>query len=153
VAANHTVVLASDVVIRPGQPSVDLLNGGAIGISGGEPRHRVDFSVALTATGFGIRATGVHQGPSTLELRQGDAVGFLQFDSLSTINLTAFAEAHRFLPRLQFLKGVQVTLSVVNLANSRQRVTDPVGQTPLNFQPAYRDALGRTVELSLRRAF
>jgi hypothetical protein len=32
-------------------------------------------------------------------------------------------------------------------------VTDPLGETPLNYQPAYRDAVGRTVELSVRRTF
>jgi hypothetical protein len=153
VTANHTVILDSEIVIRPGLPSVDLLSGGAVSISGGLPRHRADISVAVSAPGFGIRATGAYQGGSVLEVRQGETVDVLRFDPLSTINVIAFAQASRVLPKLQLLKGVQLTMTVVNVANQRQRVTDPLGQTPLNFQPAYRDAVGRTVELSVRRSF
>jgi hypothetical protein len=152
-AANHTVVLSNELVIRPGLPAVDLLDGGAIGIAGGRPRGQVDFSLAFSATGLGARVSGARRSESTLELRQGETVGVLRFDPLLTMNLTGFVEATRLFPRVTALKGSRFTLSVVNLSNARQRVTDPLGETPLNYQPAYRDAVGRTVELSVRRTF
>jgi outer membrane receptor protein involved in Fe transport len=69
------------------------------------------------------------------------------------VNLTAFVEGTRLFPDLDYLKGTRFTLSAVNLANERQRVTDVLGNTPLNFQTAYRDPVGRTIEIGFRKAF
>jgi outer membrane receptor protein involved in Fe transport len=48
---------------------------------------------------------------------------------------------------------MRVSLSVTNLFNRRQRVTDQTGEVPIGFQPAYLDPLGRTVRLSVRKLF
>jgi hypothetical protein len=95
VAVNHSVILNNELVIRPGLPVVDLLDGGAIGISGGRPRDQVDYSLAFSAAGVGARVNGVWRSESTLEVRQGDSIGRLRFDPLSTLNLTIFVEAGR----------------------------------------------------------
>jgi hypothetical protein len=42
---------------------------------------------------------------------------------------------------------------VVNLINDRQKVRDSHGVTPLQYQPAYRDPLGRTIEFEIRKVF
>jgi hypothetical protein len=42
---------------------------------------------------------------------------------------------------------------VINATNNRQTVRDSFGNTPLQYQPAYRDRLGRTVELEVRKIF
>jgi iron complex outermembrane recepter protein len=39
------------------------------------------------------------------------------------------------------------------LTNDRQDVRDRFGNTPLQYQPAYRDPLGRTVEFEIRKVF
>jgi hypothetical protein len=46
-----------------------------------------------------------------------------------------------------------VALNLLNVFNGRQRVLDESGATPLRYQPGYRDPIGRTVEIELRRAF
>ena len=52
-----------------------------------------------------------------------------------------------------WVRGMRVSLSVTNLFNQRQRVTDQTGEVPIGFQPAYLDPLGRTVRLSVRKLF
>lgn len=49
--------------------------------------------------------------------------------------------------------GATGSLAVGNLFNQRQGVTDRAGATPLRFQPAYRDPLGRNVTIEFRRSF
>lgn len=46
-----------------------------------------------------------------------------------------------------------VRAAVENLTNTRQRVRNEVGDTPLGYQRAYRDAVGRTVMLEWRKVF
>jgi hypothetical protein len=41
----------------------------------------------------------------------------------------------------------------VNATNDRQEVRDSAGTTPVQYQPGYRDPLGRTVEIELREVF
>jgi len=46
-----------------------------------------------------------------------------------------------------------VTLAVDNLFNQRQDVRDAAGNTPVAYQPAYLDPMGRTVKLTIRKLF
>jgi len=46
-----------------------------------------------------------------------------------------------------------VTLGISNIFDSRQRVTDASGGTPVSYRPDYLDPLGRTVRLSIRKLF
>jgi outer membrane receptor protein involved in Fe transport len=50
-------------------------------------------------------------------------------------------------------RGTRVSLSVENLFNQRQKVTDDTGATPYAYQRDYLDPMGRTILLSLRRIF
>jgi outer membrane receptor protein involved in Fe transport len=69
------------------------------------------------------------------------------------MNLRGFAEASRLFPQVSWLKQTRFSLSVNNLLNERQRVTDTIGNTPLRYQFGYRDPVGRTVEIEVRKAF
>jgi hypothetical protein len=153
VVANHTWLLNNEIMIRPGLPVIDLLDRGAIGIGGGRQRHQIDFSLAASARGVGARLSGLWRGESRLELRQGPSIGLLRFAPLFTTNFTAFVEGVRLFPGNHLFKGSRFTFSVVNIANDRQRVTDTFGNTPLNYQPGYRDAIGRTAEIGLKKVF
>jgi outer membrane receptor protein involved in Fe transport len=51
------------------------------------------------------------------------------------------------------MKGTRITLAVTNLTNIRERVVDRFGFTPLAYQPGYRDPIGRSIELELRKKF
>jgi hypothetical protein len=51
------------------------------------------------------------------------------------------------------LRGALFTLAVDNVLNSRPRVRDGAGATPIAYQPDYLDPLGRVVRISLRKLF
>lgn len=150
---NHTIVLKDEILIRPGLDPVDLLSGGAIGIAGGRVRHQIDATAAISSGGTGIRIGAAWLGASTLQTRIDGLDEGLRFSPLLTFNLRAFADAKRIFPKSPLATGARISLIVTNLTNQRQRVRDPSGVTPLQFQPAYRDPLGRTVELEIRKVF
>lgn len=151
--ANHTVVFSSKILIRPGLDPVDLLSGGAIGIGGGRPRHQIDATAALTSGGLGARIGVSWRGPNELVSRFNGVTDTLHFSSLLAVNLRAFTDVHRFLPHSPWSRGFRVALDVINVTNRRQSVRDSFGNTPLQYQSAYRDPLGRTIELELRKVF
>lgn len=151
--ANHSMVFSDRIIIREGLAPVDLLGGGAIGIGGGRLRHQIDGTAALTRGGTGIRAGVTWRGASSLVSRINGGTEVLHFTPVMLINLRAFADLKQVLPHSQWAKGFRISLDVINLTNDRQSVRDRYGTTPLQYQPAYRDALGRTVELELRKVF
>lgn len=153
VNASHTYALQNDIVYRPGLPLVDLLRGGAIGLGVTQPRHFVNGSLALGGPGYGLRLNGAFRSASTLQSGSIAAPEELRFASLLTANLRAFVELDSIRRKSTVLKQTRVSLGINNLANRRQRVTDVSGSVPLRFQPAYRDAVGRTVEIELRKVF
>jgi iron complex outermembrane recepter protein len=150
---HHGIVFTNEILIRPGLEPVDLLEGGAIGIAGGRPRHQLDLTAGVSSRGIGARLNGTWRGQSLLEIRSGNSVEMLRFTPLATLNLRAFAEGRRLFPQTRWIRGTRFTLSVTNLTNQRQRVTDTAGVTPLRYQPGYRDPLGRTIEFEIRRVF
>ncbi len=46
-----------------------------------------------------------------------------------------------------------MTLSVTNLTDAHERVRDATGATPVSYQPAYLDPVGRVVKLGVRKLF
>jgi len=153
VTASHTVVFSDEVVIRDRLAPVDLLDGGAIGIGGGRSRHLVDGSVAYSDRGFGIRMAGQWRSASRLATGTSAIQQDLRFAPLAIFNLRAFADVSRFAPETIWLKSTRVTFSINNIANQRQSVRNMDGIVPLRYQPGYRDAIGRSVELELRKIF
>ena len=153
ITANHTIVFKDEILIRPGLDPVDLLDGGAIGIAGGRVRHQVDGTVAVTSGGTGIRLGVTWVGASRLETRIEGTQERLRFSPLLTLNLRAFADLKRLFPRSALATGARVSLNFINLTNDRQKVRDSLGNTPLQYQPGYRDPLGRTIEFEIRKVF
>jgi len=151
--ASHTIVFSDQIVIRPGLPAVDLLSGGAIGIASGRVRHQLDSTAAVTSGGVGLRAGISWRGRSSLLSRINGADDTLSFSSLFTFNLRAFADAGRVIPEAKWARGFRLALEVVNVTDAHQRVKDSFGSTPLQYQPAYRDPIGRTIEIELRKVF
>jgi iron complex outermembrane receptor protein len=150
---NHTMVFSDHILIRPELDSVDLLHGGAIGIGGGRLRHQVDGTAAITSGGVGIRMGVTWRGPSELISQFNGVTDTLHFSPLLAINVRAFADLKRFLPHDHWARGLRLSLDVINVTNKRQTVHDSFGNTPLQFQPALRDPLGRTIEVELRKVF
>lgn len=152
-AASHTWLLKSGVVIRPGEPSIDLLSPGAIGLGGlGQPRHRLTFSLGYAERGLGLRLSGQYRSASTLEAG-GSTANVLRFAPLTTLNARAWVDGARLFPNAEFMKGTRVTLAVQNITGVRETVRDQFGLTPLAYQPGYRDPIGRTVAVEFRKTF
>ncbi len=152
----HTWHFTDRVLVAEGGPSLNLLNGDAIGNSGGQARHELEAQAGYTNNGLGARvsanyATGTRVNGGTLA-----APETLNFGGLATANLRLFADLGQRLEWLKvhpWLRGMRVSLSVDNVLNTRQRVTDATGATPNTYQPDYLDPLGRTVRLSIRKLF
>jgi len=151
----HTVALTDKVTIRDGLPELDLLNGSATGSRGGSPRHQIELRTGLVRDGIGIRLNADWQ--SATRVRGGaTSADELRFDDFATVNLRLFATLgpqFKFVRENRWLTGTRVTLSVDNLFDSRLKVTDATGGTPLSYQPALLDPLGRTVRISVRKLF
>jgi iron complex outermembrane recepter protein len=149
----HTINLKNEVVVREGFPVIDILDGGAVGFGGSLPRHQVTGSVNIGNSLGGVRIAGSWRGESTL--RQGGAgnESLLTLQPFAVFNLRSHLELDKVWPQEKRLKGTRVSLTVTNLFNTRQQIVDQAGDTPLRFQPAYRDPIGRSVLLELRRTF
>ncbi|MGZ8287527.1 MAG: TonB-dependent receptor, partial [Allosphingosinicella sp.] len=154
----HTWRLVDTILIRPGVPELDLLDGSATGGRGGQPRHEVELSAGYNRNGLGARlnvdwqsATFVRADPSGLPSPRD-----LTFGDLTTVNFRLFADlgAQRALVRsMPFFRGSRVTLAVDNLFDQRLDVRDAAGIVPLGYQPDLLDPLGRSIRISFRKLF
>ncbi len=151
---SHAVLLKRELLIREGTKPIDLLSKNAIGLGGASrPRNQLDFSLGYAELGLGLRFTGQYRSESFLRLVGDGKTNVLRFSPMTTFNLRGWVEPGRFAPDVEWLKGSRLTLSALNLTNKRQRVTDSAGLTPLAYQRAYRDPIGRSIEVELRKAF
>jgi len=155
----HTWRLQDEVLIREGVPELDFLGGSASGNRGGRPRHEVELEGGIFRNGLGARVSANWQQGTFVRGAinpLGGTSSDLTFSDIATVNLRLFADlgAQRALVRgNRWLRGTRVTLAVNNLFDSRVRVRDETGATPLSYQPDYLDPLGRSVRLTLRKLF
>ncbi len=154
----HSWHFTDSVLIRPGVPELDFLDGSAGSSRGGKPRHELELQSGLFKNGLGARLTGNWR--SATLVRGGPALGGgtgddLFFDDFATVNLRLFADLgmQSFARERPFLRGMRVSLSIDNLLDSRQQVRDRFGTVPLSYQSGYLDPLGRSVRLSVRKLF
>ncbi|MEL7041556.1 MAG: hypothetical protein AAGL90_08535 [Pseudomonadota bacterium] len=149
----HTYVLEDSLQITPDSTALDLLDGDAISDLGGTPEHR------LTAqAGFSRGAIGAFvRGEWRSETKFDDGVnGQLKFDDLATVNLRLqynFGSNLGLLLKYPFLDSTRVALSVDNVFNEKQRVTDATGLVPIPYQSDLLDPQGRVVTLQFRKLF
>lgn len=148
----HTWSIRDTLLLRDGSQPLDLLAGDTIGAIT-QPRHQVQFNAGVTDNGVGLRLTGNWRAAATTRTSATPATGDLHFSSLATFNLRLFANIAQRLPHESWARGLRLTLALDNIFNSRQRVTDATGATPLAYQPGYLDPFGRTISLSLRKMF
>ena len=154
-ALYHTVHLRETVTIGDNGPRLDLLDGDIISQAGGIPRHEVEAQLGLMHNGFGMRLSADWQSAYTIN---GGTSGnqALRFSDLATVDFRLFAnlgQQQALVKAWPFLRGARITLSANNLFNSRQHVRDAAGDTPISYQPAYLDPLGRSVRIGFRKLF
>jgi len=146
----HTVRFSEDVIVAPGGPVLDLLNGDATS-PGGVARHSLEMEGGVFHKGFGFRLNGKWTAPTdiagTTNLRFGSTfdVGgriFVNFDQQKSV-----------VARMPFLKGARLAFEFSDIFDSRQKVTDASGVVPLTYQAGYRDPRGRVIGLDFRKMF
>lgn len=153
-AVYHTVYFTDDLLVRPGVPAIDLLNGGAAGSSGGQPRNLVQAQAGITRNGLGARLSANWSEGTLVRGAAGSPVGDLRFGAVTDVDLRLFANlgADRArVARHPWMRGARVTLAVTNIFDDRPSVRDSTGATPAGYQAAYLDPVGRSVKIGFRK--
>jgi len=151
----HTAQFESRVLIAPGGPLLDLLDGDAIS-GGGTPRHSIEFNGGVFYKGMGTFFNGTWKAPTTLDGSALSGSSDLRFGSTTNVSLVMFMDFDqrtKLLEAVPFLKGARMSIRVENLLNSRQKVADDSGTVPLSYQPDYIDPRGRVISIQFRKMF
>lgn len=154
IALYDNIRLMDQILIRPGLPVLDLLNGSATGSSGGSAQHSFDLDAGWFNKGLGFRLTGSYQSGSTVA--GSTAASTLRFGDLATFNINAFLNfdsRKSLVEAVPFLKGARLRLSVQNVFNTIRDVRDGTGVVPIGYQPGYLDPRGRFVQIDFRKRF
>ena len=150
-----TVQFTSRVLVAPGGPVLDLLNGDALS-GGGTPRHTAELNGGVFYKGLGTFFQGTWSTPTTVKASGLPGTSDLRFGSVANISLFLFVDFNqrpKMIKDVPFLKGARLTFRIENLLGDRQRVTDGSGTVPLSYQPDYLDPRGRVITLQFRKAF
>ncbi len=154
-ALYHTITFQDRMLVRTGGPVFDLLNGYPSGSGGGTSRHRIEAQAGVTWRGMGARASANWQS-GTFISGAGSPASALNFSPLTSVDLRLFADFTQnraLILRHKWLAGARVTLSVTNLLDAYEHVRDVTGATPISYQAAYLNPVGREVKLSVRKLF
>lgn len=151
----HTAQFQNRVLITPGGPALDLLDGDSLSASG-SPRHSLEFNGGAFHKGLGMFFQGSWSAPTTVEASGLPGTSDLRFGSVTSVNLFLFSE-FSMMPKLTkkvpFLKGARVSFRIENLLGSVQTVTDGSGAVPISYQRDYLDPRGRVISIELRKMF
>lgn len=154
-SAFHTLRFSEKVLVAPGGPLLDLLEGDALN-GGGVARHAVEMEGGAFYRGFGLRLNGKWTAPTRIDGAGLPGTSDLRFGSTTVLNLRAFVDFDRqarVLKAVPALKGSRLAFVVDNLFDSRQKVTDASGATPLSYQKDYIDPRGRFIGIDFRKVF
>ncbi len=146
-----TARLDDRLVLRPGQPELDLLDGDTLDGSGGRSRYEAQGNLGGS---YGPVQGGFYaqwQGPT--RIRSDIAASDLRFSAKMFVGLYSTIDAARLAPRAGWAKKMTFQLNVQNIFNDRIAVRDRNGTVPYRFQPAFLDPYGRIVRLSVRKLF
>lgn len=154
----YTWRLRNRVVLIDGGPDLDLLDGFALSGLGGNARHELSFSGGIFKRGIGARTSINWRSASAVEgsaQRSGLNENRLNFVYKPIVDFHFFINPEERIIGIVpgWIRGVQVTLGISNAFDLRPLVRDELGRTPLRFQSAYLDPLGRSVQLSVRKLF
>lgn len=152
----HTVQFVDRVLVAQGGPMLDLLNGDALGSSGGVARHGVEVDAGTFYKGLGLRIGGTWSAPTHVSVSGAPASSNLRYGALAKFNLRGFVDLgqqKRLVKDAPFFKNARLALMVNNVLDSRRRVTQVNGQVPPAYAPDLVDPLGRVVGLEFRKMF
>jgi hypothetical protein len=150
-----TWYLRDVTLIRPGIPELNLLEGAPSDVTGGQPRHKIEFHTLYHRDGIGILVAVAWRSPTVVGSGDPAAPDPIYFSSLGTADARLFLDlGHLSWTRgTTWLHGARASVAVTNLFDRRQTVHDAAGATPTAFEPGYLDPLGRVVTLTVRKLF
>ena len=149
----HNIELDSTILIAPGVPELDQLDGDTIG-SVGFARHTSSLEGGLFKDGKGLRVSGRYTGKARVTGSGVPGSSDLYFGDLATIDLRVFFNLGQVLKQEDtFLNNVRLSLRADNIFNAKRDVRDANGDVPTAFQPDLIDPTGRFVGIDIRKMF
>ena len=149
----HSWILRSVRRAQLSLPEIDLLAGGATGYGGGLPRHTLRVSANLAGRGLGIQLFGTWRSATSIRSAQTPSPNDVFFSPQTNVYMRLFADLGTLVPGNAVLKGARLSVSVTNLLDSKQRVRDGNGLTPIRYQPYLLNPLGRVITIGIRKVF
>ena len=156
IALYHTYRIEDEILIRPGVPVLDLLNGSATSSNGGVSRHEVELSGGLFHKGFGFRLQGTYKSDTSADGTGLAGSNDLRFSDIAVIGAFLFVNMDQqasVIKAVPLLKASRISFRIENILNDIVDVRDQNGNVPLGYQPGYIDPRGRVFELSFRKRF
>ncbi|HTX48374.1 MAG TPA: TonB-dependent receptor [Caulobacteraceae bacterium] len=154
VAIYHTIYFKDQYQVTPGGPVLDMLNGAPAGGAGGQYRHEIEGQLGYTDNGYGVRLSADWRSATTVTGGAAGGAGNLEFSPIGTLNFRLwddFSPQKAIVTRFPMLRGVRLTLNVINIFNQSLSVRDSAGPTPFNYESAILDPTGRVISISLRK--
>ncbi|MDE1466253.1 hypothetical protein [Aurantiacibacter sp. D1-12] len=151
----YTLELQDDVLIAPGLPTLDLLEGDALS-GGGTSRHSATLRTGAFYDGWGTLIFANYQGASRINGSGLAGSTDLFFNDIARFNWRLFvdlSERDSLIEAVPLLDNVRISVAVDNLFDARQRVVDSNGDTPLRYQPFLIDPRGRSFGIEIRKLF
>jgi hypothetical protein len=147
---NTTLRLEDRLLLRPGSPSLDLLDGATLNGTGGQPRWEIDGDVSGSVGALSAGIYGRLQGST--RIRSDLATSDLHFSGRTWLVVYTSLDMAKVIHR-PWSHNMTTFLTVENLLNDRIDVIDRNGATPNRFQSAYIDPTGRSIRLGIRKQF
>ncbi|MEO0464524.1 MAG: hypothetical protein AAF127_15450 [Pseudomonadota bacterium] len=149
----HTIELANEILIAPGVPVLDQLDGDATGAFG-LPRHSSRLEAGLFGNGIGFRLSGRYTGSTRLNGSGIPGSSDLFFDDLATFDLRVFSNIGQLTKsQSPVLKNLRISFRIDNIFDAQRAVRDENGDTPINYQPFVIDPVGRFIGVDIRKLF
>jgi len=149
----HTIELQNEILIAPGVPVLDQLDGDATG-QFGLARHSSRLEAGIFGNGIGMRLSGRYTGPARLNGSDMAGSSDLFFGDLATFDVRVFTNIDQLTGSSNpLLKNLRVSFRLDNAFDAQLAVRDENGKTPINYQPFLIDPVGRFIGVDIRKLF
>ncbi|MFD2136293.1 TonB-dependent receptor domain-containing protein [Novosphingobium resinovorum] len=119
----HTWRFTDTILIAPGVPVLDQLNGDST-TAGGTPRHTIEAEGGLFKNGYGLRLKAEWNAAARVDGSGAPGSQDLRFGSTFDVSLRIFADLGRneaLVAKMPFLKGSRLSLRADNLLDRARR--------------------------------
>jgi iron complex outermembrane recepter protein len=148
--AGPSIKFAERVQLLRDTPELDVLHGDTI--TGGNTAQVYGYVYGgVNHRGNGLTMDAWYGGRG--RIRSNEAAADLVYKPIFKVNVGAYVVLDNFIKQDAWARKLQVKLELTNLTNAIQRVRDRSGDVPNRLQPAFLDAQGRSVKLTVRKLF